>query len=257
MMADDWISMRCGLHGNRHVLSIARHLAAAQLYGDDLQFNITVAIGALQRFWSWAQAETVDGWIEGVDAESISSIVGVPGFGEALKKTKWVVCKADGIQIPRFEKHMGNGSKKRLLEARRAANYRQSSRSRHASVTQDRDEVVTGALPTEQKKDRTEEKKKRIQIHQIDADFAEWWKFYPKKVGKDDAIKKYKDAWKDVGRKVLLEAVSQYAAAVAKWPKSERKYRLNPATWLHQGHWSDDPAEWERKESDVGRKIRA
>ena len=256
-MADDWISMRCGLHGNRHVLSIARHLAADHLYGDDLQFNITLAIGALQRFWSWAQAETVDGWIEGVDAESISSIVGVPGFGEALKKTKWLICKADGVEIPRFNKHMGNGSKRRLLTARGQDTWRSRHDDRNADVTPERDASVIHALPTEQKKDRTEEKKKRIQIHQIDVDFAEWWKLYPKKVGKDDAIKKYKDAWKDVGQKVLLDAVSQYAAAVAKWPKSERKYRLNPATWLHQGHWSDDPAEWERKESDVGRKFRA
>ena len=70
--------------------------------------------------------------------------------------------------------------------------------------------------------------------------FAEFWKTYPKKVGKDAAEK----AW---NRKVktpetiraILEAVKTQAGSDA-WKKDGGQFVPNPATWLNAGRWKDE-----------------
>ncbi|MGB4899084.1 MAG: helix-turn-helix domain-containing protein, partial [Ignavibacteria bacterium] len=70
--------------------------------------------------------------------------------------------------------------------------------------------------------------------------FAEFWKTYPKKVGKDAAEK----AW---NRKVktpetiraILEAVKTQAQSDA-WKKEGGQFVPNPATWLNAGRWKDE-----------------
>ncbi|MEE8607880.1 MAG: hypothetical protein V3S55_09755 [Nitrospiraceae bacterium] len=230
-MAGDWIPMRTQLAGHPNVLSIASQLAGGQLFGTELRLNVIITLGALHQFWSWAQAATEDGEITGVDVEMIDLIAGVQGFTEAIKKTKWVSLKQGHLKITNFSRWMGNGSKKRLANARRQAMSRQK-----------RDESVTEALPIEQKS------KKGV-------GFEEWWSLYPRKVGKLVAKKAYVGA--DASAELLLDRVTQFAAAVAEWPKSARCYVPYPSTWLHQGRWADDPATWKREEPDAQRKFRA
>lgn len=72
--------------------------------------------------------------------------------------------------------------------------------------------------------------------------FANFWKSYPKKVGKDAA----ETAWKRKVKspetiKAILEAVKTQAQSDA-WKKDGGQFVPNPATWLNQGRWKDDPA---------------
>ncbi|HWL70403.1 MAG TPA: hypothetical protein VNS22_18770, partial [Geminicoccus sp.] len=87
-----------------------------------------------------------------------------------------------------------------------------------------------GAAPAEPKK---------ADPHQ--ADFAEWWGEYPRKVGKPDALKKYRAARKDGA------TVEQLAEGLHRWKRywDSRRQELDkiphPATWLHQQRYNDDP----------------
>lgn len=64
----------------------------------------------------------------------------------------------------------------------------------------------------------------------------EFWPLYPNKVGKDAARKSWEKA---VGRAPVSEIMAglrQYAA------KTDDRPWCNPATWLNQGRWADEPA---------------
>lgn len=69
-----------------------------------------------------------------------------------------------------------------------------------------------------------------------EADFAEWWAEYPRKVGKDAAQKAYEKAVTRCSTAELLLALRRQ-----RWP-ADPGFIPHPATWLNQGRWQDDPA---------------
>jgi len=76
-------------------------------------------------------------------------------------------------------------------------------------------------------------------------DFLQFWKEYPRKVGKGYAHA----CWKKVIRKTSLEVILQAVAdqkQSEQWLKENGKYIPNPATWLNQERWGD---ELKRKET--------
>lgn len=83
-----------------------------------------------------------------------------------------------------------------------------------------------------------EEETPKSKPSSADADFDEFWKLYPKKVGKQTAVKAYRRARKSVEADVLLGAVKRYATERA---GQDPTYTKHPATWLNGGHWEDDP----------------
>jgi hypothetical protein len=67
-------------------------------------------------------------------------------------------------------------------------------------------------------------------------DFARFWEAYPKRIGKGEAQK----AWEK--HRPPLEAVLTALDRQRAWLGREGgKYIPNPATWLNQGRWEDDP----------------
>ena len=77
----------------------------------------------------------------------------------------------------------------------------------------------------------------------IEARFAEFWKAYPKKIGKQSALK----AWKRIRPTAELHAKIIDAVAVAKgtdqWARENGRFIPHPTTWLNQGRWDDEPME--------------
>lgn len=69
--------------------------------------------------------------------------------------------------------------------------------------------------------------------------FAEFWTAYPRKVGKDAAWR----AW--LKRRPSQQLAEDILAALQKqheWlMREDGKYIPNPATWLNQGRWQDEP----------------
>lgn len=78
--------------------------------------------------------------------------------------------------------------------------------------------------------------RKRTNTVVYDDDFMRFWAQYPKKVGKDDALRAWRKRKPDVG--LVLTALIQQSD----WLQREGgAFIPNPATWLNQGRWQDEP----------------
>lgn len=68
--------------------------------------------------------------------------------------------------------------------------------------------------------------------------FDEFWKAYPHKVGKHDAARAFDRVRKSkaIDFTALIAGLLRYAA------KTDDRPWCNPATWLNQGRWTDQPA---------------
>ena len=64
---------------------------------------------------------------------------------------------------------------------------------------------------------------------------------YPRRVGKDTAIKKIISAIKDVGFQKLLVRTKQYAEMTE---FKDKQFIPHPSTWFNQGRYKDDTDEW-------------
>lgn len=81
-------------------------------------------------------------------------------------------------------------------------------------------------------------------------EFNAWWSTYPRKVGKQAAMKAWKRAVKryqdehgcdrEAARSSLLEHSRRFSAS----PKAKGEFCPHPATWLNEDRWEDDPATW-------------
>ena len=64
--------------------------------------------------------------------------------------------------------------------------------------------------------------------------FDEFWTQYPKKVAKAPARKSYEKALTKVTHEDIMEGLAKY--------NPDPQYICNPATWLNQERWNDEPA---------------
>ena len=91
---------------------------------------------------------------------------------------------------------------------------------------------------------RLEREKEREKERSIYAnDFLIFWEAYPRKVGKDDAWKAWK---KRNGSKPALDIIVKAIETQKKsdqWIRDGGQYIPNPATWINQGRWADEPIE--------------
>ena len=71
-------------------------------------------------------------------------------------------------------------------------------------------------------------------------DFEAFWKAYPKKVGKKDAYRSWVKAKDKPPLIDILNAIER-AKQSEQWTKDHGQFIPNPATWLNQGRWHDEP----------------
>ena len=73
--------------------------------------------------------------------------------------------------------------------------------------------------------------------HVYPPEFETFYAAYPRKAGKQAALKAWKKALDLVDNETLTEAASRFAAD----PNREEQFTPHPATWLNDGRWDDDP----------------
>src|SRR5699024_2781419 len=100
---------------------------------------------------------------------------------------------------------------------------------------------ATTAQPSEPKK----------AANKYPADFEAWYKIYPRKKAKGDALKAYKAARKLVGQQELVEKTAKYARYVEQ-SGTEPRFVPYPATWLRAAQWDDEQDEQAPNSSTVG-----
>ena len=82
--------------------------------------------------------------------------------------------------------------------------------------------------------------------------FEDWWKLYPRKVGKLDAAKAYAAAIKKGSTDVeLLDGLRRFCDLVHS-RATDRTFIPHPGTWLRQGRWADEEGNQSVRNGAVG-----
>jgi hypothetical protein len=78
---------------------------------------------------------------------------------------------------------------------------------------------------------------KSIDQQETEMYFEDFWYKYPKKVGKQEAIKSWKKAKPDILQ--VIDALN-WQIPSKQWQQEDGKYIPNPATYLNQGRYMDE-----------------
>ena len=75
-----------------------------------------------------------------------------------------------------------------------------------------------------------------------DSRFDEFWEAYPKRVGRGAAEKAYERIHPTAELQGQMLAAVSIAKKSRQWQENNGQYIPNPATWLNQRRWEDDPS---------------
>jgi uncharacterized protein YdaU (DUF1376 family) len=89
-----------------------------------------------------------------------------------------------------------------------------------------------------------------------ETDFDRFWALYPKKTGKDAALRAWQKARGKPDLLVILDAVTQQRTSM-QWLKDGGQFIPNPATWINQGRWDDEPVDMPQVSEKNARSLGA
>lgn len=230
-MAGDWIKMRADLFTHPKVFRVAELLNKDELF----------TVGALFCFWAWADKHCVDGHVDGATSRLIDRATRVDGLSDALIAVGWLEFDDAGARIPRFEEHNGDSAKERSLKNQRQARWRAGKAAKDVDGG-----TSTKASTQSTTKPSTREEKRREEINTpkppsgVEIRFERFWAAYPKKVGRDAALKAFEKRKPDSELLDLMLAAVNAQKLSPAWVKDGGQFIPNPATWLNQGRWQDE-----------------
>lgn len=91
---------------------------------DRLNVHRHHAVGMLCEWFAWVDQNAVDGHAPFVTESSIDDIVGHSGFASALLEVGWLQVRSGSLVIPRFDRHLSQGSKTRAVSGERQRKHR-------------------------------------------------------------------------------------------------------------------------------------
>lgn len=128
--------------------------------GDDV-LSVTIVLGAMVRFWAYADSHIDDDDVLGMTLDEINELVGVDGFAQALP-TDWLkVVDADHVQLPDFVEHNGSSEKQRRANARRQAEYRHRRASHNVTRDVTPRNKRNDARPDQNREDKNREEQEK------------------------------------------------------------------------------------------------
>lgn len=101
---------------------------------------------------------------------------------------------------------------------------------------QTKEKEITNKKPTKNQQKTTDNNINNINKQQVDL-FNDFWREYPKKVGKAKAEQTWKKI--DADPLVVIKALAKHKKT-AQWTKDGGQFIPNPATWLNQKRWEDE-----------------
>lgn len=131
---------------------------------------VTVVLGALQRFWSYADSNIAEDNTMNITQDEINEIVGVDGFAQALPADWLQVIEPDKVQLPDFLEHNGSSEKQRRDSARRQAEYRHRHRSRNVTRDVTPSNARNDARPDQKRLEETRPEKNSQSAQTVDPD---------------------------------------------------------------------------------------
>jgi hypothetical protein len=213
-MAGDWIKMRCDLFTHPKVVRISSALKADKLR----------TVGGLMSAWSLFDAHSIDGTLEGYTSATLDDHLGWQGFSAAMIAVGWLVDTGESLELPRFDAHNGQSAKRRAQENDRKKEARKMS-------ADDADKKRTREEKRREEKEVEEKRSLR---------FAEFWDAYPRKIGKEAALKAFSkvDPTDDL-LQTMLRALASAKQSQA-WLKDGGGYIPHASTWLNGKRWEDE-----------------
>lgn len=231
---------------------------------DQLEITPPHMIGLLVSFWLWALDNAPTGSLNDITPRMIARAAQWDGDPEKLAQTLiragWIDLKEDEtLEIHDWYEYAG-----KLIDQRQAEKERSRNRRAAAAASADATSGVstpTAGRPTGNRRkaggrvdqsrvDKTRDDKtppspsgegsdgdkKPI----IEVRFDEFWKAYPKKTGKQYALK----AWSKIKPTAELHEKIMQAVDAQKrsdqWRRDNGRYIPNPATWLNGGYWDNE-----------------
>jgi hypothetical protein len=79
---------------------------------------------AFFRLWTYFDKQTATGFLPDLTTDDLDHIAGLPGFGKAMAKVRWIEQDTRGITIPHWEKHNSSSAKRRALTQARVQKFR-------------------------------------------------------------------------------------------------------------------------------------
>lgn len=116
---------------------------------------VTIVLGALQRFWIYADSHIGDDNTLSITPDEINEIVGIEGFAQALPADWLQVIDADQVKLPDFLEHNGSSEKQRRGNARRQAAYRHRHKSHNVTRYVTDNNASNDARPDQKRPEET------------------------------------------------------------------------------------------------------
>lgn len=234
-----------------------------------LKIKTPQAVGHLAMLWLWCIDNAPDGNLSGIDAEDIAEAAEWPKdagiFLRAMTESKLI---DEEMRIHDWDDYAGRlleqRNEKRQKDRERQARYRarkeqeaQTDKSvSHADVTRDKSvshadvtplpnpTVPNPTIPNLTGQDGIPPLPPasggRGDGENAESRFDAFWRLYPKKQGKGEALKVWKRIKPD---KALFErimaSIHENIARNQQWQQNGGQYIPNPATWLNQTRWED------------------
>lgn len=257
-----WIQVHQQLKDHRKLLAAA----------DELEIEPAHMLGLLISFWLWALDNTPSGSLAGISDRMIARAAqwnGEPGkFVEAMAHAGLLDVESDGnMQLHDWYEYTG-----KLIDQREAEKNRSRRRRAAAAADAASDRRTTAGQTTGQTEDgqRDDRQKTAGRVNQSRVDqtrenqstptegdlppapatekksdaqerrFAEFWKLYPRKVGKQAALKSWKRIKPDAELFDRIMAAVTAAKESDQWQREAGRFIPHPATWLNQGRWDDE-----------------
>jgi hypothetical protein len=204
--------MRMNLRTHPKVVRMASALQADRLR----------VIGGLHAVWCMADEHTEDGNLPGYSLAALDESISWPGFASAMKAIDWLIESPHGLELPRFDEHNGASAKRRAQESERKRRDRKTS------------------APNADKKRTREEKRRSNTTPIVPVGFDLFWKAYPRKIAKPDALQAWRRLLPDADLTQKILAAVERARSTEQWLRDDGRFIPHPATWLNKRRFEDE-----------------
>ena len=138
----------------------------------------------------------------------------------------------EGILFPVFRTTIDRDNKKSAAYSENGKKGGRGNKANESDLKQNK--ANESKMPNIRHK--TQDKDKDKDKDNSASQFESFWAAYPRKVGKQAAMKAFSKV--SVPVKTLIDAVNSQKNS-EQWRKDNGQYIPNPATWLNQGRWDD------------------
>lgn len=224
-----WISVHEQVIGKK-LRSLAKEIGCSQ----------NEALGLLVRLWLWGiNNADKEGRIVGADKDDIAEML-TAGIGsgiypenavDAMISTGWIDDES-GLYIHDWSEWQEQWYKAIKIREDAARRKRAERERKRSAASEQKPDAEKQDLPSPKLNVLPEEPVRAAPAYT--KDFEEFWKIYPRHVGKGEAYKKYKarlnDGWRE---SELLEAATAYAEKCSR-ERTEQQYIKHPKTFLSE-----------------------